>query len=346
MTTRSGSSPLARGLPGQGGQVVEFLGIIPARAGFTPRPGGPSSWSADHPRSRGVYAQSICAPATMTGSSPLARGLPAALIPFQTAWRIIPARAGFTSSSKTASLLDRDHPRSRGVYLRSSGDLGGVPGSSPLARGLRFRDIVADGRNGIIPARAGFTSMTSLTAARTLDHPRSRGVYPSFLLVGRVAPGSSPLARGLRDAAGAGRGRRGIIPARAGFTTPATDPGHPRKDHPRSRGVYAEALVAATAARGSSPLARGLRGEVQEFEREGGIIPARAGFTRSCTAVRSSGPDHPRSRGVYANVSDPYGGSYGSSPLARGLLEAANAALLAERIIPARAGFTNPILTY
>ena len=72
---RRGSSPLARGLHG----LLLGLGaagrIIPARAGFTRAPGSaPHAWS-DHPRSRGVYETMACSHDSVTGSSPLARGL-------------------------------------------------------------------------------------------------------------------------------------------------------------------------------------------------------------------------------------------------------------------------------
>ena len=91
-----GSSPLARGLP-----VVAFLQavdqrIIPARAGFTPRPSSRGQPLGDHPRSRGVYYIHSSYYGDEPGSSPLARGLqpPATIVVGGS--RIIPARAGFT----------------------------------------------------------------------------------------------------------------------------------------------------------------------------------------------------------------------------------------------------------
>ena len=71
------------------------------------------------------------------------------------------------------------------------------------------------------------------------------------------------------------------------------------RDHPRSRGVYAAAVVPAAQEWGSSPLARGLPALVDECEREGRIIPARAGFTGCATTCARPRRDHPRSRGVY-----------------------------------------------
>ena len=70
----------------------------------------------------------------------------------------------------------------------------------------------------IIPARAGFTceAKTSLKIAE--DHPRSRGVYVFLPAPHRDALGSSPLARGLPSITMKSFQRRGIIPARAGFT--------------------------------------------------------------------------------------------------------------------------------
>ena len=91
---------------------------------------------------------------------------------------------------------------------------------------------------GIIPARAGFTLHGGGADGDVGDHPRSRGVYSNLLLQAAVAAGSSPLARGLRWAAGAALRAAGIIPARAGFTVGGRFSLACRGDHPRSRGVY------------------------------------------------------------------------------------------------------------
>ena len=50
------------------------------------------------------------------------------------------------------------------------------------------------------------------------DHPRSRGVYAMVKEAQTLFVGSSPLARGLRRPEVFDAMRRGIIPARAGFT--------------------------------------------------------------------------------------------------------------------------------
>ena len=155
----------------------------------------------------------------LLGSSPLARGL----LPFTYrdgfTYRIIPARAGFTVLQSSGIRTRRDHPRSRGVYYMADTNLEMAKGSSPLARGLRWRGL--DGAYGwrIIPARAGFTWASVNVGNESEDHPRSRGVYLIDVHDYVIAVGSSPLARGLHGVGGDEAGDLGIIPARAGFTS-------------------------------------------------------------------------------------------------------------------------------
>ena len=152
----------------------------------------------------------------------------------------------------------------------------------------------------IIPARAGFTAIR----------------FPDVIF----KDGSSPLARGLRGPRRTGRVRRGIIPARAGFTVRHHDIRVGQWDHPRSRGVYCPRAAGPEPPRGSSPLARGLQHIRRRDRPSRRIIPARAGFTRSRPTRKCEYGDHPRSRGVYIHAL-----------IAKGYTP---------RIIPARAGFT------
>ena len=233
-----GSSPLARGLPDHG-VVARVVGrIIPARAGFTPASPTPSSTPSDHPRSRGVYSPPPCPTRTILGSSPLARGLQVEALADDDVRRIIPARAGFTTSCRRGRTPSRDHPRSRGVYDARRRGYQSSPGSSPLARGLRQLHGCRQSRGRIIPARAGFTGSRPAGRGRNRDHPRSRGVYPRPDPRERIREGSSPLARGLPRGGSPPRRRSWIIPARAGFTAADTAVKLVATDHPRSRGVY------------------------------------------------------------------------------------------------------------
>ena len=177
-------------------------------------------------------------PVRISGSSPLARGLPIRDSMVTPPSGIIPARAGFTCPRAPHHRVPADHPRSRGVYCIKRGAEFFYAGSSPLARGL---PMVPDSRrksDGIIPARAGFTNFLAISPSPRPDHPRSRGVYGVAALPPLLTTGSSPLARGLPEPGASQREVAGIIPARAGFTSALVISSSPPWDHPRSRGVY------------------------------------------------------------------------------------------------------------
>ena len=70
----------------------------------------------DHPRSRGVYCAGVRVLPSVSGSSPLARGLLGGAGDITAVGGIIPARAGFTHSRERDAAPALDHPRSRGVY--------------------------------------------------------------------------------------------------------------------------------------------------------------------------------------------------------------------------------------
>ena len=93
-------------------------------------------------------------------------------------------------------------------------------GSSPLARGpheLCFESLVDV---GLIPARAGTTAACSTSLALAGAHPRSRGDHTAMYSRADMVGGSSPLARGPRLANALATSLIGLIPARAGTTTP------------------------------------------------------------------------------------------------------------------------------
>ena len=233
-----GSSPLARGLRLALSRTAGHPGIIPARAGFTGRDNLVQRPAQDHPRSRGVYGFLRAARLAVAGSSPLARGLRPGLLGGRAGRWIIPARAGFTDDELDRRLNERDHPRSRGVYPGRHAQGHDEDGSSPLARGLLRGRVPGGAAVRIIPARAGFTQHHLGHVEHQRDHPRSRGVYSRSSSGRARAGGSSPLARGLPARPVLARAHRGIIPARAGFTSRRSGGPTPAEDHPRSRGVY------------------------------------------------------------------------------------------------------------
>ena len=255
-----GSSPLARGLQLRMPWAVAHARIIPARAGFTRSSSGSCLRSWDHPRSRGVYGEPGGSPVHTNGSSPLARGLRSRCSPPWCSAGIIPARAGFTAPRTWGGSRCWDHPRSRGVYISRSSSRGMAAGSSPLARGLLVRDVIRWRRRldhprsrgvyirrfwsqleriGSSPLARGLPVSSCWGTRSSTDHPRSRGVYALRGTPATSPCGSSPLARGLQRRGAHGDHHPRIIPARAGFTLSAPLAAHSRRDHPRSRGVYA-----------------------------------------------------------------------------------------------------------
>ena len=69
------------------------------------------------------------------------------------------------------------HPRSRGEHVPDAGHDGGLPGSSPLARGTYTG--VSGARCGVrlIPARAGNIHGAMFKGMPVSAHPRSRGEH-------------------------------------------------------------------------------------------------------------------------------------------------------------------------
>ena len=314
--------------------------IIPARAGFTATAVMEIATAADHPRSRGVYEHDIKEMGDAEGSSPLARGLPRARKSNSLPVGIIPARAGFTRPPVGRRARPGDHPRSRGVYTSRSSPATGGWGSSPLARGLPPVSVCPQTSTADHPRSRGVYSMTArMTGAPTGSSPLARGLLPTlpqrrprrriiparagftWYVLGNIRGpyGSSPLARGLHRLGDDEDDALRIIPARAGFTRPSSSGVISAWDHPRSRGVYPHTAVQAALSAGSSPLARGLPRPHVLDAAIAGIIPARAGFTRSAGRGSGARRDHPRSRGVYRFLYADTDSMHGSSPLARGL---------------------------
>ena len=258
---------------------LHYTGIIPAHAGFTTLELPPVRDNKDHPRTRGVYPGPRGGPHASAGSSPHTRGLPA----------ILPRAGGQRA----------DHPRTRGVYgdLALTGEH--VAGSSPHTRGLLLLPSVSLVLCWIIPAHAGFTPPAGPHVTSPADHPRTRGVYWSDAAHGCRPTGSSPHTRGLPACViGVTRLPR-IIPAHAGFTRGRSRPRGSPQDHPRTRGVYPGSYPPCDHLSGSSPHTRGLPPAPGRRLCIPRIIPAHAGFTSVRSVIVISGPDHPRTRGVY-----------------------------------------------
>ena len=355
-----GSSPLARGTLNCRPNRLYNVRLIPARAGNTRRALARRPLARAHPRSRGEHIPALVVLDAVLGSSPLARGTLHNNCDCMVVPGLIPARAGNTLLNRPIGDPCRAHPRSRGEHA-----VGGMsklfePGSSPLARGTRsgtelrilFPGLIpARAGNtprgsarrrvlGLIPARAGNTKLRGSVMRLPRAHPRSRGEHRKVEMIAEIFRGSSPLARGTP---GRGLGLEslgGLIPARAGNTWQAVAPVPAPRAHPRSRGEHTRPMSLNLLSGGSSPLARGTQLGIFWHPYQFGLIPARAGNTKSPSTVAASARAHPRSRGEHPLTQVLSPEFVGSSPLARGTQESGQDSAGLLGLIPARAGNT------
>ena len=182
--SRSGSSPLSRGILHCCIYGAVDGGIIPALAGNTRSCGRPLSSAWDHPRSRGEYVISVAVAMIDSGSSPLSRGILILRRLQHISQGIIPALAGNTLRRIIHQRERRDHPRSRGEYRLPKETPYRVGGSSPLSRGIHPSPTYRARIRRIIPALAGNTYQPPPAPQSGRDHPRSRGEYRCLLPYG------------------------------------------------------------------------------------------------------------------------------------------------------------------
>ena len=218
------------------------------------------------------------------GSSPLARGTLVLIMLLLMVFGLIPARAGNTPRLRCVIRFSRAHPRSRGEHWFTVSSLTCYLGSSPLARGTLSRHRAQLLKLGLIPARAGNTRHRDHSTPCPRAHPRSRGEHPSNPPQHFQIPGSSPLARGTLCGLPVVTLCPGLIPARAGNTGHLLPLVLRRRAHPRSRGEHLKPGYGEICAWGSSPLARGTHVRFIVVRLLAGLIPARAGNTRTLFA--------------------------------------------------------------
>ena len=152
-------------------------------------------------------------------------------------------------------------------------------GSSPLTRGKRSAGPAGRHALRLIPAHAGKTFASRLTARATAAHPRSRGENQYAAARDSLTRGSSPLTRGKPPEVAEGHPVVGLIPAHAGKTGRPPGAGAPWTAHPRSRGENRGHPRDCQMNRGSSPLTRGKLGFTAAIRASPRLIPAHAGKT-------------------------------------------------------------------
>ena len=335
-----GSSPRERGAPGDGADGVPAGRLIPARAGST-------SWVhrriralAAHPRASGEHTGSGRRRRLCSGSSPRERGAPSHGLLALGQRRLIPARAGSTTSRRTRPRATTAHPRASGEHSSVFSSADCIAGSSPRERGAQEIADLTDRELRLIPARAGSTPPARACPRRHPAHPRASGEHADALDEMDINDGSSPRERGAQDGAKAGGIPLRLIPARAGSTLLLADTRSGAPAHPRASGEHLGLIVAGYVMAGSSPRERGARCSRARSSPTSRLIPARAGSTRRPSRTRGRRPAHPRASGEHASRVSEIPRTAGSSPRERGAPGAVHARGTCHRLIPARAGST------
>ena len=172
------------------------------------------------------------------------------------------------------------------------------------------------------------------------DHPRMRGEHIGQDLGISIDGGSSPHARGTLKLSAGVHQASGIIPACAGNTVRYSFGLPDEWDHPRMRREHIDLAASSSRTAGSSPHARGTLQCIGRSRCGVGIIPACAGNTLICIAIRRNCWDHPRMRGEHSPIRFKMFSSSGSSPHARGTPFIFSPPSDENGIIPACAGNT------
>ncbi len=211
-------------------------------------------------------------------------------------------------------------------------------GLSPLARGTRNRNVIQTKPNRFIPAGAGNSFLSPVSArwwpvyprwCGELEHiydaterniglsPLARGTQRWYLQ--KTKPrGLSRLARGTQILTPQLRARSRFIPACAGNSATTTSCCASPAVYPRRRGELKLAIRLGYASRGLSPLARGTPGSGDPDRFDMRFIPAGAGNSNVLLQRQQIVTVYPRRRGELCGSIGRYRRKYGLSPLARG----------------------------
>ena len=157
-----------------------------------------------------------------------------------------------------------------------------------------------------------------------------------------MIPGSSPRVRGKRRSRAGQDTLGGLIPARAGKTSPRGPRWSGTRAHPRACGENAMSVSSKPAIPGSSPRVRGKLRVDQEDQRWQGLIPACAGKTRCTCRPAPARRAHPRVCGENVGGRGGIHLAHGSSPRVRGKRPDGATTSRPPRLIPACAGKTSP----
>ena len=256
---QAGSSPRVRGKPYPPRRPRPREGLIPACAGKT----------TDYFANGGVEY----------GSSPRVRGKLPQTLPSHAPDRLIPACAGKTAQTVFPDLERGAHPRVCGENVWATRRATWSIGSSPRVRGKQLHRKRTRWLTRLIPACAGKTGRARRPRLRGPAHPRVCGENGSASLIPETRPGSSPRVRGKPRRRDHQPFHRGLIPACAGKTRPASTRRRASWAHPRVCGENQMMPGLFPEPQGSSPRVRGKRKVGPHQGARVRLIPACAGKT-------------------------------------------------------------------
>ena len=149
------------------------------------------------------------------------------------------------------------HPRAGGENATTTVGMRRAGGSSPRGRGKPPPEGGRRWPGGLIPARAGKTTIRRARRRYREAHPRAGGENVGDGEAAHRARGSSPRGRGKRRGHAPSDSPSGLIPARAGKTEADEAAQLRRQAHPRAGGENLIGVAADLSAQGSSPRGRG-----------------------------------------------------------------------------------------
>ena len=255
-------------------------------------------------------------------------------------FRLIPARAGKTAGWTSNASPIAAHPRAGGENFLYPGHGDGRVGSSPRGRGKRRLRRGRAQRHRLIPARAGKTSPGMRLWGAASAHPRAGGENYQYALNPGSSSGSSPRGRGKHALRTPADACFRLIPARAGKTLFIYLFIIIIQAHPRAGGENMGGWPFGAVFDGSSPRGRGKPMRAAWKRRRVGLIPARAGKTRTVQMTAFVSAAHPRAGGENEQFGGEHVEPFGSSPRGRGKREDIAEYFAKTRLIPARAGKT------
>jgi hypothetical protein len=252
--------------------------------------------------------------------------------------RFIPARAGNSREACWSRGSGTVHPRAGGEQPRMPDRCLSSRGSSPRGRGTAVVKTCPIAVCRFIPARAGNSGHPGRCNSAKTVHPRAGGEQEATSSPSRAELGSSPRGRGTDWQRSFRIHCCRFIPARAGNRHPRTCSARVRPVHPRAGGEQFFARSIEASVSGSSPRGRGTGTVLQNQNRFGRFIPARAGNREALAPGTAFAAVHPRAGGEQGPG---WAGRIlpgGSSPRGRGTGNAVERHALDDRFIPARRG--------